>query len=497
MSAPSFDDRRRDLPEHKRAALDRLLLRPQAASAISESAGTDRGPRVVAAPHERSEPFPLTDVQQAYFVGRQRTFELGNVGSHSYVEIDVPAFDPLRFERALNALIARHEMLRAVVTPDARQQILPRVPWYSVPLVDLAATDADARIAAVRERMTHRVISAHDWPLFEIGASLLPDGRARLHVSFDILIADVQSIRVLTRDLAHFYEQPDTPLEPLTISFRDYVLAVSALEHTDAYRRSEAYWIARLPELPPAPRLPLRRPLHELSHPRFTRRTSALEPASWTAVKSRAQQLGLTPSVVVLAAFCDALARHTESPAFTINLTLYNRLPVHPQIDEVVGDFTSLTLLAVDHQPCEPFEVRARKLQEQLWTDLDHRAFSGIQVLRRLVRLHRNRRAAAMPIVFTSNLLHRSEAPAPRPIGDVVFSLSQTPQVLLDHQVAEEGGALVFNWDAVEEIFPDGLLSSMLAAYEDRLHALAGGETAWGRTGKPDVGGVPGACAMS
>ena len=33
------------------------------------------------------------------------------------------------------------------------------------------------------------------------------------------------------------------------------------------------------------------------------------------------------------------------SPRFTLNLTLFNRLPLHPQVNELVGDFTSLELL--------------------------------------------------------------------------------------------------------------------------------------------------------
>ena len=54
---------------------------------------------------------------------------------------------------------------------------------------------------------------------------------------------------------------------------------------------------------------------------------------------------------------------------------------------EIVGDFTSTTLLAVEDTG-GTFEERARHLQHQLWQDLEHSQMSGVRVLRELARLH-------------------------------------------------------------------------------------------------------------
>src|SRR5262249_45451543 len=62
-------------------------------------------------------------------------------------------------------------------------------------------------------------------------------------------------------------------------------------------------------------------------------------------------------------------------------------------------------------------------------------------------------------------------------------SISQTPQVWLDHQVSEDQGELLLNWDAVEELFPDGLLDDMFTAYLSLLGRLASTERAWDETG--------------
>ena len=66
-------------------------------------------PQIVAAPEERHQPFPLTDLQQAYWIGHSGAFELGNVSAHGYMEIESADFDLARLNRAWQQLIERHD----------------------------------------------------------------------------------------------------------------------------------------------------------------------------------------------------------------------------------------------------------------------------------------------------------------------------------------------------------------------------------------------------
>ena len=70
-----------------------------------------------------------------------------------------------------------------------------------------------------------------------------------------------------------------------------------------------------------------------------------------------------------------------------------------------VGDFTMSSLLGLIRDERAPFFSRARAAQSQLWSDLEHRSFSGVSVLREIAR--RRGRAgggALMPFVFTSSI---------------------------------------------------------------------------------------------
>jgi amino acid adenylation domain-containing protein len=440
-------------------------------------------PRITPRPDQLSMPFPLTDVQQAYWIGRMAALELGNVARHFYVELECAALDLQRLSSAWQRVIERHAMLRAIVLPDGQQQILQHVPPYEIATLDLRGkppAEVAARLEAIRQSMSHQMLATDRWPLFDLRATYLDDGQVRLHLSAEALMIDSGSWQILWRELSLLYYHPEIQPAPLELSFRDYVLAEIAFRASDAYRRSQDYWRDRLATLPPAPELPLLHHPASLTEPRFVRQRARLEVETWSCLKQKAARAGLTPSAVLLAAFAEILSTWSKQPRFTLNLTLFNRLPLHPQAGEILGDFTSLTLLEVDHSQPGSFVARARRLQERLWEDLDHRYVSGVHVLRELQRVRQGTLGAVMPVVFTSMLTQQQlTAPVPSPLGRVIYNISQTPQVWLDHQVFEQGGALHFNWDAVEELFPPGLLGDMFEAYERFLLRLVTSDESW------------------
>ncbi|MDV9187432.1 amino acid adenylation domain-containing protein [Streptomyces sp. SR27] len=428
-------------------------------------------------------PFAQTDTQQAYCLGRTGAFELGNVSTHVYLEFDAPDLDLPRFEHAWRRVIHRHEMLRAVMLPDSNEQrILTEVPPYEIRVTDLRGREhreSEDELAAIRERLSHEVRPADRWPLFEVAATRLDDG-LRVHLSVDSLIADFSSGRLLFDDLSRFYEEPDARPPRPEKSFRDHVRAETERRNRAAYRRSRDHWWSRLPELPPAPQLPGAARAGSIDRPRFTRRETTLPAELWQGLKERAGRAGLTPTGLLLAAYAEVLAAWSAGRHFTLNVPRLNR-PVHdPSYREVIGQFASFTLLEVDFRTGSTFLDRARGLQRQLRSDLRHQDVGGVEVLRELMRLQGGFDQALMPVVMTSNLTFATEErTALEKLLTPVFAVSQTPQVSLDEQVQEEEGALLLNWDAVDELFPAGLVDDMFAAHTALLRALATDERTW------------------
>ncbi len=434
----------------------------------------------------RHEPFPLTDIQRAYWLGRNDALPLGGVATHLYLELD-GTVDLARLSSALDRLIERHDMLRAIFTPSGEQRVLESVPPFRIATTDFrneTPENEEDGLRGIRARMSHEVLAPDTWPLFDVRASLLRGDRVRLHLSLDMLIMDVASAALLGRELFAFYAEPNASPTPPALSFRDYVLAEIEHRSSGRYARAKKYWEERLSALPEAPQLPLRKDPASVRNPRFTRRESVLDREAWQRLRARGASAGLTPSAMLLTAFADVLGAWSKTPSFLVNLTVFNRLPFHARVNEVAGDFTSVNLLAITTGDEPSFEARARRLQQQLAIDLDHREFSGLGVLEALAKARGRTGEVLAPIVFTSGLKHDLSFDGPgMPDLELVHAISQTPQVLLDHQVFEYDGALRFNWDAVDDVFVDGVLDAMFDAYRALLIELSEDDSRWTRAG--------------
>ncbi len=431
--------------------------------------------QVLADPGQRFEPFPLTDIQMAYWLGRTSRFALGGP-CHVYWEfIGNPDRDPGRLEDAFNRLLVMHDMLRAVVGADGLQRVLPSVDRYEIERHDWRnRNDPVEALDALRAGMARERFDPEHWPLFHVAYSQ-DRTCSRIHLSIDLLIIDVPSLAVMLKQWTDLESDPTLALATPAIGYRDYVLHQKQQETTAGYQAALAYWSKRAPTLPPAPILPEMKPLDARSDWTWRRHHATLDADAWRALLSHARSTGVTPVVALVSAFGEVIARWAARPHFSLNLTVNDRDRIHPDIPSVIGDFTSTVLLGFDGTQTLAFGPRALAVGQELANHLGHARFSGVKVLQL-------RPAGAdptlMPVVFTSMLGYGALSGS---LGRLDFGATQTPQVWLDVQVMESDGALVVTWDAIDGLFPDGLIATMFAAWVAALNALAEQGELWER----------------
>ncbi|MFE9784318.1 amino acid adenylation domain-containing protein [Nocardia salmonicida] len=435
-------------------------------------------------------PFALAPMQHAYWIGRSDAQELGGVAAHLYVEFDGADVYPERLERAVEQLLSRHPMLRTRFLPDGTQQTLDRPGRAVFGVTDLreaSADEAEQRLAELRGARTHQRMAVQDGQVIDIALTRLADGRTRLHLDVDMLAADAMSYRILITDLARLYH--GQPLPPQDYTFRQYLaehrrdsathvsdnaagLPQGPSAIADERARDRAWWQDRLSELPGAPELPL---AQHISEPNRTIRLHRwLSPQAKAQVFDAAHARGITPAMALASVFAETIGGWSAQRRFLLNLPLFHREPVHPQVDGVVGDFTSSVLLEVDVTEPATVADRARALQQRLHEAGAHSAYSGLEVLRDLGR-HRGEPVLA-PIVYTSALNLGELFPdiVTDTFGDPIWIISQGPQVLLDAQITEVRGGLLLNWDIRESAFPAGMVDAMFARYIEAIERLGG-----------------------
>lgn len=415
--------------------------------------------------------FALTPLQQAYWFGRDPGMPLGGVGCHLYQELDGQDLEPQRLEQAVRRLCQRHPMLRACFVNDTCQRILPQSPWPGLTVHDLrqaSRVGAAEALDQIREQLSHRCLEVSRGEVFDVQLSLLPEGRSRLHLNIDLLVADVLSIGILLRDLALIHAGLEQQLPVLEWDFAHYLKAEQAAR-APQLAASRDYWLPRLEALPDGPQLPLAREPQQLGTPRFQRLAMRLDTAQLQALEHKGRQHGLTLASVLACAYAQVLGRWSASQHFLLNVPLFNRQELHPCVPHLLADFSNLVLLEVDQRQPLDFCQQALALQAQLHRDIAHSAWPGVEVLRERARLRQGGGQGA-PVVFACNL-----GPAfvddtcRQQLGEPGWALSQTPQVWLDHQSYPMADGLLLNWDAVQGLFPEGLLEQMFEAYRNLL----------------------------
>lgn len=442
--------------------------------------------KVTPAPEKLHEPFPLTDMQQAIWAGGRDAFEIGNLSGNGYIEVDTVGLDMDRFTAAWRHVIARHAMLRAVVLPDGQNQILTEVPEYEVEVLDLRgrpAGEVTAQMEEFRLEMPREMFAPGTWPLFRMRATLLDGDRTRLHMGSSLLIADSLSLMQIWRELSLLNSGEE--LAPVELTTRDYVVGKTALRGSPVYERALDYWRRRLPTLPPPPELPIH--IARASGPMVSRSLTAriLEPESWQQFRARVQESGLMPGAALLTAFCDVAALWSKIDEFSINAPFWDRLPLNEDVNKIVGSFALPNHLRVVALPGSTFLERARRLQRQLIEDLEHcRYVSGVQVMRELAKAYGGTPRRNTYVVFNSVEMSSVDISG---LGELGYSVSQTPQVYLEVRSAVRKDGLEFIWDVLESVFPPGLAEDMLDAFVRHVRRLAEVPGSWEERGRRHI----------
>jgi myxalamid-type polyketide synthase MxaB len=342
-------------------------------------------------PVPRDKPLPLSFVQERLWFLDQLmpanpALNLASV-SRSTGPLDVGVL-----EKALDEIVARHEILRttvALVDGMPTQQIAPFEP-RPLPFVDLRGLSG-AELEAERERVitavTQQPFDLASGPLMRATVIRLEPEKHDLLLVFHHFVFDGWSGAVLTAELFALYlaflEGKPSPLEPLPIQYADVAAWQRESVTGDVLAQQLGYWKTHLAGLSPALELPTDRPRPPVKSHRGATHRFDLAPATREKVKALGQAESATPYMVLLAAFQTLLYRYSGqddvavgSPIATRSrveterligpllntLVMRTSLKGNPTFREVVTRVREMALGAYANQDL-PFEMLVSELQ--------------------------------------------------------------------------------------------------------------------------------------
>ncbi|MBU8900903.1 amino acid adenylation domain-containing protein, partial [Corallococcus sp. M34] len=290
------------------------------------------------------------------------------------------------------ALTERHESLRTTFAEhhgEPVQHIHPPSRWV-LPITNLSALPDPEREAEARrlaENEAWQPFNLAKGPLLRTALLRLGEEHHVLLLTMHHIVSDGWSMGILVREIAALYAALNTGttpnLPPLPVQYADFATRQRQWLQGEALEAQLGYWKDQLAGAPSVLELPTDRPRPAVQSQRGARVTLYLGTALSDALKALAQREGVTPFMLLLAAFQTLLARYTAqddisvgSPiagrtqaetegliGFFINtLVLRARMTPDLTFKELLAQVRATTLSAYEHQHV-PFEKLVEVLQ--------------------------------------------------------------------------------------------------------------------------------------
>lgn len=317
-------------------------------------------------------------------------------------ELDVPAL-----QAALQALVDRHEALRATLSPDGEELRIAAGMELSCPIRDLSALDESERSAEIRATLHRAVITPFDLergPLVRVELLQLHPLSCLLVFTAHHIVCDGWSFGVIVRDLAALYAQRTGhgsgpgPADP----FGDFALAECARAATQSGRDSEHYWLARFNGTLPSLDLPTDRSRPRQRSFASQREDRMLDASLITELKRMGAPRGASLYATLLAGFSVLLQRLSSQDDVVVGIPSAGQAAGGH--DALVGHCVNVLPLRVAIDPTTPFSTLLAQVRSDLLDAFDHPQYTLGSLLAHL----------ALP-----------RAPSRLPLVSVLFNLDQ------------------------------------------------------------------------
>lgn len=317
-----------------------------------------------------------------------------------------PEVDPAALQRALDALVARHPILRATYPERLDQPVRMTRARASARLWHVDASGLDeAGLRRLLADEAHRPFDLARGPLVRAALCSRPGGEHVLLLAAHHLVMDLRSAAVVLRELDAFHRGVDLPAP--AHQHADFVAWQAAMLAGAEGEAHWAYWRERLAGAPPALRLPSDRPRPRVPTHAAVSHRFALEPALVRRLRALAAGEGATLPMALLAGFQVLLHRCGGDEDIVVGCAASGR--TRPELADVVGYLVNPLPLRACLAGRPSFRRLLAGARGAMLGGLEHQDFPFPLLVERLG----GRRDPALTPLFQAMLVFDAPAPAP------------------------------------------------------------------------------------
>ena len=443
---------------------------------------------------KEQESYPLSSAQMRLWVLSQ--FDEASLAYNMPVTLDLRGMYEVYFlNKAIHAVIERHEVLRTIFKPNAdgeiRQWTIPYEQFNFECQFHHLSTSTDARATA--EQMirddANKYFDLENGPLIRASFFQLSEKEYLFYYNMHHIISDGWSLGVLSKDVLAFYEalkQDSTPSLPsLNIQYKDYAAwQLSQLTGTLSNTHKQ-YWMEKLSGELPLLDLPATKLRPSIQTHRGRQLKTYLSKEATKIVKDFSQEQRGSLFITLLSVWNVLFHKYTSEQDIIIGSPVSGR--DHSDLSDQIGLYVNTLVLRNEVNPDENFIRLYHRIKDTTLSAFAHQMYPFDLLVKDLSTTRDVSRSAVFDVLL---VLQNTDS-------DIVeYSLSEdmingivdmgTSWSKLDLEITfqEEGDYISFqmtyNNDVYEQEMIEGLMEhykrllfSMLSAPEDSIGEIS------------------------
>lgn len=415
---------------------------------------------------------PMTEAQREIFLAAM----LGEDASCSFNEsFNWYLRGPLNVDalrQAVNAVIARHDALRATVEPDGINLKYAPELKIEMPLRDLASLDASVRdqeLKRILAKDAHTAFNLTDGPLVRAELLRMEPELHALHFTSHHIVCDGWSTNVIIDEISKLYVEQlghRVPELPPVIAFSKYAQSQFEAQKSSEYAECESYWLDVFKTIPPALELPLDRPRASIKSYAGSTYRSHIGPESTRKIKQLGSKKGCTLFVTLLAGFQALLHRLSNQNEIVVGIPTAGQSLVEG--GNLVGHCVNFLPIFTQFQDGMSFSNLLAQVKKTLLDAYDHQSYTYGTLVRKLGIPRDPSRLPLMEVQFNLERLDRGTSFAglsaevdPNPKAAVNFDIFLN--------VVESDQGLKIDCDYNTDLFDEATMASWLGSLEGLL----------------------------
>ncbi|NDC41269.1 MAG: amino acid adenylation domain-containing protein, partial [Chitinophagia bacterium] len=418
---------------------------------------------------------PTNEPQREIWLACAIGYEAANLSYNESVTLKMTGILQVPYlQQALALLVARHESLRATVSPNGEWLMVYRNLPATIEVASLTPDqDPEQAIAAFATLQANTPMHLQNGPLFKAYIHTTESGAHYLTLVKHHIIGDGWSTGIMLEDLSRMYNQLCEGQQaqlPAAQQASDYIHNETAFRHSADYRKTYDYWLKVYENGTPQLEMPTDRPRPAQRTYEANRLDFPVNAATTTSIKQAGAKLGCSLVTTLLGAFEVLLYQATRQQQLVVGLPAAGQAATG--LTGVVGHCVNLLPLKTTITPETGFNDYLKRRKKEVLDAYDHQRITFGELLKRLYVARDPSRIPLVPVLFNIDMGMDNAVR----FNDISFELTSNPRAYENFEIylnitgSQKG--LLLEWSYNRNLFDATTIAALNERYTALLHQI-------------------------